>query len=36
VHHLTKKIYYTPKDVIVNGKTIIKKGHGFVLATDYH
>ena len=36
VHHLTKKIYYVPKDIVVNGKTIVKKGRGFVLASDYY
>ena len=36
VHHLTKNIYYAKQDVIVNGKTIIKKGHGFVLCSDYY
>ena len=36
VHHLTQNIYYSKQDVIVNGKTIIKKGHGFVLCSDYY
>ena len=36
VHHLTQNIYYAKQDVIVNGKTLIKKGHGFVLCSDYY
>lgn len=36
VHHLTQDIYYAKQDVVVNGKTIIKKGHGFVLCSDYY
>ena len=36
VHHLTQNIYYSKQDVIVNGKTLIKKGHGFVLCSDYY
>lgn len=36
VHHLTKNIYYSKNDVVVNGKTIVKKGHGFVLCSDFY
>lgn len=36
VHHLTSDIYYSKNDVVVNGKTIIKKGHGFVLCSDFY
>ena len=36
VHHLTKDIYYSKNDVVVNGKTIVKKGNGFVLCSDFY
>ena len=36
VHHLTQNIYYAKQDVIVNGRTVIKKGHGFVLCSDFY
>lgn len=36
VHHLTQNIYYAKQDVVVNGRTLIKKGHGFVLCSDYY
>lgn len=36
VHHISKDIYYTPEDVVnTNGEVIIKKGHRFVLISDY-
>lgn len=35
-HHLTKDIYYSKNDVVVNGKVIVKKGHGFVLCSDFY
>ena len=36
VHHLTQDIYYSKQDIVINGKTIVKKGHGFVLCSDFY
>jgi len=36
VHHLTKNIYYSDRDIIINGEVKIKKGHGFVLCSDLY
>ena len=37
VHHLSKDIYYTPEDVLnAKGEVVIRKGHRFVLVSDYH
>lgn len=35
-HHLTSKIYFSPNDIVINGKVKVKKGHSFVLASDYY
>jgi DNA-binding winged helix-turn-helix (wHTH) protein len=34
IHHISKHVYYTTEDVVINGRTIIKAGHGFVLCSD--
>jgi hypothetical protein len=27
-------VYYTTEDIVINGKVVIKAGHGFVLCND--
>lgn len=36
VHYLSKKIYYTKDDIVVNGKLVVKKGKGFILVSDFY
>ena len=34
IHHISKHVYYTTEDVVINGRVVVKAGHGFVLCSD--